>query len=108
MEYYTGALSDWADFSGRADRTEFWMFILIHFVVSILLVIVDSLITGGILIVLYSVVMIVPIISATTRRLHDTGRTGWWQLVYFIPAIGGLILLFLVILGSEDYNNPYD
>lgn len=108
MGYFIGAMEDWADFSGRADRTEYWMFILLYFVLSIVIAVVDSMITGGIITALFYLITLIPFISITTRRLHDSGRTGWWQLIAFVPGIGVLILIFLLVLGSSDYDNPYD
>jgi uncharacterized membrane protein YhaH (DUF805 family) len=108
MEYFTDAIEDWSNFTGRASRQEYWMFILIYFGLAITIAIVDSFITSGLIYGLFSLVMIVPTVSITARRLHDSGRTGWWQLIAFVPLVGFFILLFLLVLGSSDLGNPYE
>lgn len=83
------------------------MFILVFMGITILLAIIDITITGGILVPIFYLVTLVPYISITTRRLHDTGRTGWWQLLYFLPGVGLFILIFLLVMDTNDYQNPY-
>ena len=108
MGYFIDSMRGWSDFSGRADRTDYWMFMLVYVGLTILLAIIDVTITGGAILTLFYLITLIPFSSITARRLHDTGRTGWWQLVAFIPGIGGLILIFLPVLESSDLNNPYD
>ena len=108
MNWYLAVLKKYAVFSGRASRTEYWMFTLFTVIVSIVLTVVDRAIgTGGVLAGLYSLAVLLPSIGVLIRRLHDTGRTGWWALIALVPIIGGLILLVFMILHSEPDTNQY-
>lgn len=104
MKYFLDALSKYADFTGRARRTEFWMFTLIYIVLSIGVSLLDVMLGAGFLAILFALAMLVPTISITARRLHDTGRSGWWQLLNLIPLIGGIILIIFLILDSTEEN----
>ncbi|MGI9255695.1 MAG: DUF805 domain-containing protein [Salinispira sp.] len=98
MNYYISVLKQYAVFSGRARRKEYWMFTLISTIISsIISAIVPS--VGG----LYSLLVLVPTLAVTVRRLHDTGRRGWWILY---PAITLLInvIVATIIFVSNDYS----
>ena len=86
--------SKYADFSGRAMRSEYWWFFLFIVVVSVILSMISSVLSG-----LFSLGVLVPSISAATRRLHDTNRSGWWQLICIVPLIGAIVLI--VFLAQE-------
>ncbi|WP_163133788.1 DUF805 domain-containing protein [Agarivorans sp. Alg241-V36] len=105
MEYFIGALKKYADFSGRARRKEYWMFILFYFIFSIVANIIDALIGLPLLSLILTIGLIVPSLSIAARRLHDTGRTGWWQLIALIPLVGVIILLIFLASDSHDDNN---
>ncbi|MBV9455213.1 MAG: DUF805 domain-containing protein [Rubrobacter sp.] len=114
MNWYLEVLNKYAVFSGRARREEYWMFLLINFVISIVLIFIDLLIgtfspqTGvGLLEGLYSLAVLIPSIAVTVRRLHDTGRTGWWIFISLIPFIGWIVLLIFMVLDSEPGTNEY-
>ena len=106
MEYFLGAFSKYADFSGRARRKEYWMYYLFYMIFYISLSIIDGVIGTIFLSAIFSLVMLVPSISIATRRLHDTGRSGWWQLIALIPLIGLIILIVFLVQDSQD-ENPY-
>lgn len=103
LEYYKMAFDKYADFKTRSTRGEFWWFFLANFLISIGFNILsfafiasgsDGLAGAiGILSMLYSLAILVPYISVGARRLHDTGRSGWYQLLMFIPLIGIIILI---------------
>jgi uncharacterized membrane protein YhaH (DUF805 family) len=82
-------LTKYADFSGRANRPEFWWFILAQVVVSIVLGIASDLLS-----MLFSLGVLVPTLAAGARRLHDIGKTGWLQLLGFIPVLGWILLIY--------------
>jgi len=123
MNWYVKALKQYLDFSGRARRREYWMFVLVNVVIVIVLSVIDTLLgTGGfratagggsfyaanslgLLSGLYTLAVLLPSIAVTVRRLHDTDRSGWWILLGFIPIIGGIILLvFYVLEGTRGPN----
>jgi uncharacterized membrane protein YhaH (DUF805 family) len=115
MNWYLEAVKNkYAAFDGRAHRQEFWYFILFYFLIYFALSIVDqvtgtfSMETGaGLLSGIYALAMLVPSLAVGARRLHDTGRSGWWQLLMLIPILGGLILIFFFVLDSEPGDNQY-
>jgi uncharacterized membrane protein YhaH (DUF805 family) len=78
----------YADFNGVASRPEFWWWILFNFVATAVLQSVSYNLSG-----VFSLVTLLPSIAVTARRLHDTDRSGWWQLLYFIPVIGWIVLI---------------
>ena len=109
---YIEVLQKYAVFEGRAKRTEFWLFILIHVIISIILGVLDTVILGTtlggiqILSTLYVLAVLVPSLAVGCRRLHDSGKSGWLQLIYLIPLIGWIIMIVLFVLPSGD-NNKY-
>lgn len=108
MEYYISVLRDhYADFAGRARRREFWMFALINFVISLVLGIVLGLVHMGPLSNIYSLAVLVPSLALGARRLHDTDRSGWWQLVGIIPIVGWIILIIWCATDSQPGDNKY-
>ena len=114
MSWYLEALRKYAVFGGRARRKEYWMFFLINFIISVVLILIDISIGTfsyqadvGVLQSLYSLAVLIPGLAVTVRRLHDTGRTGWWILISLIPVIGGLVLLVFLVLDSEPGGNRY-
>jgi uncharacterized membrane protein YhaH (DUF805 family) len=78
----------YADFNGRATRTEYWWFFL-----AVLLGSAVALIVSYRLYVLFSLVTLLPMIAVGARRLHDTNRSGWWQLLALVPF--GIILVVI-------------
>ncbi|WP_339723190.1 DUF805 domain-containing protein [uncultured Paraglaciecola sp.] len=104
MDYFIGPLKKYAEFTGRTRRKEYWMFFLIYTILIILLSVVDAVLGAGFLSLLFSLAMLVPSISIAARRLHDTGRSGWWQLISFIPLIGIIILIVFLVQDSHDDN----
>ncbi len=102
MEWYIDVWLKYAELDGRARRQEYWMFLLINIGISVVLSIFS-----GILGMLYSLAVFVPSITVGVRRLHDTGRSGWWLLIGLIPAIGTLIVLVLMALEGDMGRNEY-
>lgn len=111
---YTYAIKNYAKFTGRARRREYWMFILFNFVIGFFLGIIDGLLGTfnaeaqvGLLGTLYSLFVLIPSIALSVRRLHDIGRTGWWLLIAFIPFIGAIVLLIFFVLDSREEGSKY-
>ncbi|MGZ5043669.1 MAG: DUF805 domain-containing protein [Methylobacter sp.] len=114
MNWYLEVLKKYAVFNGRARRKEYWYFLLISTVISIVLVLIDSVIGTlseeagiGLLSGIYSLAVLIPGISVAIRRLHDTDRSGWWFLIALIPIIGGIVLLIFMVLDSAPGDNQY-
>lgn len=114
LDWYLQPFRKYADFTGRAHRREFWIFVLGNVLISVVLYMVDAALglrlggdvdDWGILQVLFALFILVPGLAVGARRLHDIGRSGWWQLINFVPFIGGLVLIVLWALkGHADAN----
>ncbi|MDY0191692.1 MAG: DUF805 domain-containing protein [Desulfuromonas sp.] len=108
MNWYIAVLKNYAGFSGRARRTEYWMFFLISFIVSVLLGAVEGVLgSPGILSSLYSLAVLIPGLAVSVRRLHDTNRSGWWLLIGLIPIIGAIVLIIFMVQDSNMSANQY-
>lgn len=96
----------YADFSGRAKRSEFWWFVLFLFLVSFLLeLLLGS--TGNLISGIFSLATLIPSLAVGARRLHDTNRTGWWQLIGIIPIVGWIILIVFMASEGDAADNQY-
>lgn len=105
MNWYLAVLKNYAGFSGRARRKEYWMFTLISFVISLVLSIIGGLIGADFLAYIYAIAIIIPSLAVGVRRLHDTGRSGWWLLIALIPLVGAIVLIvFLASEGKPETN----
>jgi uncharacterized membrane protein YhaH (DUF805 family) len=108
MEWYLKVLKNYVGFQGRARRKEYWMFVLFSVIVSIVLSILELIISlPSVLTGLYSLAVLIPSLAVGVRRLHDTGRSGWWLLISLIPLIGAIILLVFACQDSEENDNQY-
>ncbi len=113
MDWYLKVLKQYADFSGRARRTEYWMFTLFNMLAIIALVLVVSLLFGNdnpissILIVVYYLGVIIPSLAVTVRRLHDIGKSGWNILFGMIPLVGPILLFVWYCTDSEPGKNKW-
>jgi uncharacterized membrane protein YhaH (DUF805 family) len=92
----------YAEFDGRAKRPEFWWFTLFIVLVSIVL---DQI--SGIASLLFSVATLIPSLAVGARRLHDTNRSGWWQLLWFIPVIGWIVIIVFLAQEGEAADNRF-
>jgi uncharacterized membrane protein YhaH (DUF805 family) len=96
----------YAVFEGRAGRAEYWWFVLANFLLFLVLSILGQAIS--VFYVVYfvaSLALIIPSLAAAIRRLHDTGRSGWWLLIGLVPLVGWIILLvFLASEGTPESN----
>ncbi|PNQ51726.1 DUF805 domain-containing protein, partial [Vibrio agarivorans] len=104
---YLTVLKKYAVFSGRARRKEYWMFILVNFIISLLLGFVDGLLGTIFIGYIYALAVFIPGIAVAIRRLHDTGRTGWWLLIGFIPLIGLIVLIVFTVSEGDKGSNEY-
>ncbi|MBF0709152.1 MULTISPECIES: DUF805 domain-containing protein [Bacillales] len=108
MNWYLKVLKNYVNFQGRARRKEYWMFTLFNVIFSIVLTIVESLADiSPFLTSIYSLFIILPSLAVTVRRLHDTGRSGWWVLIGLIPLIGSIVILVFTCLDSDVEENRF-
>lgn len=114
MEWYIKAIKQYADFEGRARRTEYWMFFLINLIFSLIASLTDiamgtfSAEAGiGTFGTIYSAFILIPNIAVMVRRLHDTGKSAWMLLVLVIPFLGVFYLVYLLTIDSEPGTNRF-
>lgn len=91
--------SKYAEFSGRADRSEYWWFELF-----LVLLIVGAGIVNETLSNLVSLAVLLPSLAVGARRLHDIDKSGWWQLLYLVPVIGWLIVIYWCAQPAHEPN----
>ncbi|MFE7707297.1 DUF805 domain-containing protein [Streptomyces sp. NPDC057486] len=107
MHWYIDVLKKYAVFSGRARRTEYWVFNLFNLAISIVLFAVGRAIDFTPLQVLYALAMLLPSLAVGVRRLHDDGRSGLWLLIGLIPLVGDIVLLYFFSSNSQPGDNKY-
>jgi uncharacterized membrane protein YhaH (DUF805 family) len=113
MGWYVAVLKKYVEFSGRARRTEYWMFTLVSTIVAMVCVVLDMLFFGGVDVeftlfsTLYSAAVLLPSLAVMVRRLHDIGRSGWWYFIAFVPFIGVIVLFVFAVTDSEPGDNAY-
>ncbi|MBR2530173.1 MAG: DUF805 domain-containing protein [Lachnospiraceae bacterium] len=103
----------YAVFEGRARRSEYWWFYLAYAIVYAVLSGLSQTLSGSgmgtavsVLSGIIGLACLVPTIAVTTRRLHDTGKSGWWQLLY-LTCIGSIVILIFCALDSQPGDNQY-
>ena len=109
MNWYLAPWQKFLQYTGRARRLEYWAFTLGNMLIGLALF---ALAGAGMDIAitiygLFSLAAIIPGIMVGIRRLHDTGRTGWWLLIGLVPFIGAIILLVFFLLDSEPGANEH-
>jgi uncharacterized membrane protein YhaH (DUF805 family) len=122
IEAVVRALRQFSRFSGRASVAEYWWFALfivllwaaLYFMVSVVSSAgssggvgqtIGALLLGMSLVVLVAVLaLLVPVVAITVRRLHDTGRTGWWALLLPVPLLAVVVYFFCLLPGSIGAN----
>lgn len=108
VNWYMAVLKNYAGFSGRARRTEYWMFALFNFIITAVLDLIGMAVKlGTYLGLIYGLLVLIPGLAVGVRRLHDTGRSGWWLLIAIIPIIGAIILIVFMVMDSEPGDNKY-
>jgi uncharacterized membrane protein YhaH (DUF805 family) len=99
--------NQYADFTGRTSRQAFWMYILWYIIAYVVVALVASLVGGEALVMLLALAILVPSLAITARRLHDTGLSGWWQLIGLIPVLGLIVMIILTVRPGEAGANQY-
>ena len=111
--------SHYSKFKGRSRRSEYWWIQLFLVLTNLAVAAIDLALMngdvdrfianggGGIVGLIWILVTIVPALAVLVRRLHDTGKSGWWALIGFVPLVGGIVLLVLTVLDSDAGENKY-
>lgn len=116
LEYYKSVLKNYANFDGRARRSEYWYYTLMNLIIVIGLEIlagVGGMVSGvvalivGLLLIVYAIGTLVPSIAVMVRRLHDIGKSGWWYFIALIPLAGPIWLIVLLATDSQEGTNEY-
>ena len=122
MDFQTALRSFWTryrDFKGRSRRSEYWFIQLFLVVTNIAVAIIDLALMGwdvdrfiangggGIVGLVWILVTIVPALAVLVRRLHDTGKNGWWALVGLLPLVGAIVLLVFTVTDSTPGENKF-
>lgn len=114
MNWYLKVFRQFGDFSTRARRQEYWMFVLFNIIFAIAAMVVDNILGTtmdplpyGVVYALYALAALIPGLAVAVRRLHDTGRSGWWILIAIVPLIGGIVLLVFLCQDSQAGSNEY-
>ena len=101
----------YADFTGRSNRGEFWFWTLGTILVSLGLAAIDLALFGradvSVLSGLWCLATLIPTLAIGARRLHDTGRSGWWQLIAVVPLVGGILLIVWLAQRPDLSPNRY-
>ncbi len=108
LQPYINMWTNYATFSGRTRRRDFWMAYLVNIIISFILGILASIASFfNILIGLYGLAIIVPSLALCWRRLHDIGKSGGWYFIALVPAVGWIILLVFLCQDSQPGANAY-
>jgi len=99
-------LTQYATFSGRARRAEYWWFVLASFFAALAARLIDVAIGVSLLQWVVTLGLLLPTLAVGVRRLHDTGRSGWWMLLALVP-FGGIVVLVFACLDSQPGTNRF-
>lgn len=110
--YKKVVFENYANFSGRARRSEYWYYTLMNIIIAVVMMILDKTLGTnfdplpyGYLYMIYALAVLVPGLAVVVRRLHDVGKSGWFFFVALIPLVGPIWLLVLLCTDSEDDNH---
>jgi uncharacterized membrane protein YhaH (DUF805 family) len=112
-ESVKSALSNYATFSNRAPRSEFWYFVLFYAILNIIALIVDISILGhaaggtGAAGLIVAVALFLPYIAVSVRRLHDIDKSGWFLLVVIVPVVGAIFLIIWACTKGSEGDNRF-
>jgi uncharacterized membrane protein YhaH (DUF805 family) len=122
MNYYLKALKNYATFTGRARRSEYWFFVLFNIIFAIVAALLDNLLGStftmnfgagpvsslyGYIYTLYAIAVFIPGLAVLVRRLHDVGKSGWFFFIVLIPLAGIIWMLVLLFTDSVPGPNKY-
>jgi uncharacterized membrane protein YhaH (DUF805 family) len=110
-KYYLETMKErYADFYGRATRSEFWYLYLFYVLIILGASIAFNMISARLALPMVMLIFlghVIPVLAALVRRLHDTSRSGWWFLISFIPVIGTIVLIVFLAQEGDEYENDW-
>jgi uncharacterized membrane protein YhaH (DUF805 family) len=101
-ESVTSVLKNYANFDGRARRSEYWWFFLVNILLQSLLYLVSPILAN-----IVGLALFIPGLAVAVRRMHDIGKSGWYLLVAFIPLAGIIWLIVLLVTDGQSGTNEY-
>ena len=114
MYWYLEVLKKYAVFSGRARRREYWFFFLFNALISLALAsidnsmgMLDASVGLGVLGGLYTLAVMLPSVTVGVSRLHDNGRSGWWNLISLVPIVGAIVLVIFLATSGQEGDNQF-
>ncbi len=102
QESIKACFNKFADFNGRAKLPEYWWFALFCFLGAIVLEVASSYLSWA-----FSLATLIPSLAAGARRLHDTNKSGWFQLLWLIPILGWIAMIYFLIVQGDSGDNQY-
>lgn len=108
IDWFVKGLKNYANFTGRARRKEFWFFALTQFIILIIAQILDAILGSEFLFYVLTVLaLFIPALAVSIRRLHDIGKSGWWYLIGLVPLIGFILLIIWFATETKQNNNEW-
>lgn len=108
VDWFVKCLKNYANFTGRARRKEFWFFALTQFIILIIAQILDAILGSEFLFYVLTVLaLFIPALAVSIRRLHDIGKSGWWYLIGLVPLIGFILLIIWFATETKQNNNEW-
>lgn len=114
MKWYLMAFQKYGVFNGRSRRKEYWTFVLFNIFIGVILYYIERyyfcfprVVGLGPYQRIYYIITLLPTLSLSVRRLHDTNRSGLWVFINFVPLVGGFWFFWLMLLDSDHYTNRY-
>jgi len=111
VENYFSVLRQYAVFTGRASRKQFWMFVFANFIIDIIFFILTRIpvlrVIFWIVLVLFILAILIPSIALGIRRLHDINLSGWFMLLCLIPVVNFIVVFMLCVIDGNQYDNKY-
>ena len=105
-------LSNYVTFTGRASRSEYWWWVLAYVLAMLVAAAIDAMLGIDLVQLIFGLGLFLPSLAVAVRRLHDTGRSGWWVLLGLIPIVGALVLIWFYIqpsvAGANDHGPEPD
>ena len=108
IDWFVKCLKNYANFTGRARRKEFWFFTLVYMIITTITIVLDlALKTYGVITGVFILAMIVPSISVAVRRLHDINKSGWYYLIQMITKEGPILVLIWFATETKQESNQW-